>query len=143
MFHYMMCGLDNVYLVNGYQQEETEDGPVVAIQDMDGLHRAIATDIANKHGRLTSRELRFLRSMLRLSQQKLAEHSGVQRITVTRWENGDAIPLSVENLVRGLWLGKAKGCPITTELLDEWAQRDAETAKLSYLDTGEGWSRAA
>lgn len=143
MFQYVMCGLDNVYLVNGYQLEETEDGPVVSIQDIDGLHRAIATDLAGKHGRLTSRELRFLRSMLRLSQQKLGEHTGVQRVTVTRWENGEAIPLSVENLVRGLWLGKAKGCPITIELLDEWARQDGEMMRLSYHDTEQGWSRAA
>ena len=143
MFHYVMCGLDNVYLIGGYQHQETEDGPVVSIQDMDGLHRAIATDIANKHGRLTGRELRFLRSMLRLSQQKLGEHAGVQRVTVTRWENGEAIPRSVEILVRGLWLGKAKGCPMTTELLDEWARQEAETVTLSYRDTAEGWSRAA
>ncbi|MBF5094515.1 hypothetical protein F1643_08485 [Azospirillum sp. INR13] len=70
MHHYTMCGLDNVYLENGYVQKDTEDGPVVSIEDLDGLHRAIANDIADKKGRLTGRELRFLRSVLRLSQQK-------------------------------------------------------------------------
>lgn len=143
MFHYLMCGLDNVYLVNGYQREETEDGSVVSIQDLDGLHRAIATDLATRPGRLTGRELRFLRSMLRLSQQKLGEHAGVQRVTVTRWENGEAVPLAVETLVRALWLGKAKGCPLTTELLDEWARQDADATTLAYRDTEEGWARAA
>ena len=143
MFHYTMCGLDNVSLENGYTVEETEDGQVVSVEDMDGLHRAIATDIASKHGRLTGKELRFLRSMLRLSQQKLADHTGNQRGTVTRWENGDPIPLPVEMLVRGLWLGKAKGCPLTIELLDEWERQDAELVQLAYRDTGSGWRRAA
>ncbi len=143
MYHYTLCGLDNVFLENGYVVEDTEDGPCLSVEDMDGLHRVIATDIAAKRGRLSGKELRFLRSMLRLSQQKLGDHTGNQRGTVTRWENGDAIPLSVEMLVRGLWLGKAKGCPITTELLEEWERQDAETAQMSYRDTEEGWLRAA
>ncbi|MBF0304464.1 MAG: helix-turn-helix domain-containing protein [Alphaproteobacteria bacterium] len=143
MHHYTLCGLDNVWLENGYALADTEDGPVVSIVDLDGLHRAIAIDIATKHGGLNGKELRFLRSMLRLSQQKLADHTGNQRGTVTRWENGDAIPRSVEMLVRGLWLGKAKGCPLTTELLEEWERQDACAVRLAYRDTGTGWSRAA
>lgn len=143
MHHYTMCGLDNVYLENGYVEKDTEDGPVVSIEDLDGLHRAIANDIADKKGRLTGRELRFLRSMLRLSQQKLAEHTGYQRGTVTRWENADPIPLAVEALVRALWIGKSRGCPVTTELLDEWEREDTEAVRLSYRDSGTGWLRAA
>jgi len=143
MYHYTMCGLDNVYLENGHVTEDTDDGPVVSIEDMEGLHRAIATDIATKHGRMTGKELRFLRSMLRLSQQKLADHTGNLRGTVTRWENDNTVPQAVEMLVRALWLGKAKGCPITTELLDEWEQQDADAVRLSYRDTGSGWLRAA
>ena len=143
MYHYTMCGLDNVYLENGYVIEETEDGPCVSIEDIDGLHRVIATDLVAKRARLTAKELRFLRSMLRLSQQKLADLTGNQRGTVTRWENGDAIPLAVEMLVRGLWFGKVTGCPLTTELLEEWERQDAELVQMAYRDTETGWLRAA
>ena len=143
MYNYTLCGLDNIYLENGYAAEETEDGPVISIEDMEGLHRLIATDIATKHGRMTGKEMRFLRSMLRLSQQKLGDHTGASRGTVTRWENGDAIPQAVEIVVRALWVGKASGCPVTTELLDEWERQDAEAVTLSYRDTGSGWLRAA
>jgi len=42
--HYTLSGLTNVYLLNGYRIRKTPHGDTIAIEDIDGLHRAIAAD---------------------------------------------------------------------------------------------------
>ena len=41
MYHYTESGLDNVYLVNGFEFIPSPSGKSVVIQDIDGLHNAI------------------------------------------------------------------------------------------------------
>jgi len=53
MYHYKACGLDNVYLKNGYEEKNTPSGKSIAIHDIDGLHKAIGKGIANKEAALT------------------------------------------------------------------------------------------
>jgi len=36
MYHYTDAGLKNVWLTNGYQQQNTPYGRVVAVQDVEG-----------------------------------------------------------------------------------------------------------
>ena len=33
-YHYTACGLDNIYLFNGYELHQTEDGDGVSIRDL-------------------------------------------------------------------------------------------------------------
>jgi putative transcriptional regulator len=40
-YHYTECGLDNIYLLNGFDPVETPRGKGVTIRNIDGLHRAI------------------------------------------------------------------------------------------------------
>ena len=40
-YQYRHCGLENVYLVNGYTIKDSPYGEAISIHDMDGLHRAI------------------------------------------------------------------------------------------------------
>ena len=40
-YHYSECGLDNIYLYNGFEFVETPRGRAVNIRDIEGLHRAI------------------------------------------------------------------------------------------------------
>ena len=44
-YHYTECGLDYVYLVNGYTWHQTPYGRGVSIEDADGLHDAIALGV--------------------------------------------------------------------------------------------------
>jgi hypothetical protein len=39
--HYTACGLDNVYLLNGFKREIIDGEEYVTIEDMDGLWRAL------------------------------------------------------------------------------------------------------
>ena len=63
-YHYTQCGLDYVYLENGFRLEETPYGAGVSIEDADELHEAIALSIITSPHAIRGQELRFLRAML-------------------------------------------------------------------------------
>ena len=77
MYHYTECGLDNVWLANGFIKKKTAYGEAVAITDADALHKLLAEDLIGKPARLTGKEFRFLRVALKLSQAAVAKMQGV------------------------------------------------------------------
>ena len=88
-YHYTECGLDNIYLLNGFQMIDSTDGEGVYIEDIHDLHTAIAESIISKGGILLGQEIRFLRHMLDLSQGLLAKMLGVDYQSVARWEKSE------------------------------------------------------
>ena len=72
MYHYVECGLPNVWLRNGFVVKETAYGEAVAIEDVEGLHEVLGRMVAEQGSRLTGDEFRFLRKELGLSQESLA-----------------------------------------------------------------------
>lgn len=102
-FHYKASGLSDVWLVNGFTVETTTDGPAVRIEDVDGLHAAIARSVVATGRRLAAAEVRFLRKLLALSQADLAGLLGVSDQTVARWEKAaTAIDPAADRLLRFL-----------------------------------------
>ncbi|MGH6735015.1 MAG: helix-turn-helix domain-containing protein [Methyloceanibacter sp.] len=113
IYHYTECGLDTVFLVNGYSYNKTSGGKTVTIHDVDGLHRVIGLALVSQRERLSGKELRYLRTELLLSQAMLAKILGVRELTIGRWEKGQTeIPVSAEAIVRMLFaesVGEKKG----------------------------------
>ncbi|MBT3328096.1 MAG: type II toxin-antitoxin system MqsA family antitoxin [Gemmatimonadales bacterium] len=72
----------------------------VVIPAINELDRVLARAVANKPGRLTSDEVRFLRKHLGWSGADFAGHFGVQPETVSRWENGTEMGPQAERLLR-------------------------------------------
>lgn len=73
----------------------------VSIPQLEGLHRAIASALVSKTARLTAAEIRFLRKQLGWSGAELADHLGVTRETVSRWEQGSSpIGATADRLLR-------------------------------------------
>lgn len=62
----------------------------VSIPRIEDLHRKLAWKLVEKKGRLTPREIRFLRKHLGLSSADFAAHMGTRPETVSRWESGSA-----------------------------------------------------
>lgn len=90
MFQYKGCGLDNVYLANGYERRVTNGGvEVLHIEDLGGLHRTIALSLAVNPLEIAGSEFRFLRKELDMSQRAVAGVLGVQEQTVSLWERGE------------------------------------------------------
>jgi DNA-binding transcriptional regulator YiaG len=103
-YHYTESGLDNIWLLDGYEWHQGPSGPKLKIRNIDGLHRAISRALVEKKGVITGKELRFLRHEMLLSQAQLAALLQITEQTVHRWEAGKSeIPKPAETLVRLLY----------------------------------------
>ena len=102
MYHYQESGLPNIYLENGYREMETAYGRGIAIEDVEGLHRAIAQDLVEGKSALTGAEVRFIRKFLELTQTQLGAFLGVEDQSVRNWERrGDeAVPTQADRGIR-------------------------------------------
>ena len=109
MYHYTQCGLDNVWLENGFELKATPYGKAAAVHDVDGLHALLAATLVEKHGPLTGKEFRFLRAWLGLTQEALAQLMGVTEGALSLWERKDAVPRLNEKMLRLMVLAKTDG----------------------------------
>lgn len=108
-YHYLECGLDYVYLANGFERFESRRGPSVAIRDIDALHQVIGRHICDQKKNLSGKEIRFLRREMLMSQASLAHMLGVKEQTVHRWEAGKtATPKAAESILRFLYMEQVK-----------------------------------
>ena len=108
-YHYVECGLDDVYLENGFERFESPRGTSIAIRDVDALHREIGQHICNEKKDLSGKELRFLRREMLMSQVSLAHMLGVKEQTVHRWEAGKTtMPKAAEAILRYLYMEQIK-----------------------------------
>jgi DNA-binding transcriptional regulator YiaG len=134
MYHYTECGLQNVWLVNGYTVHQTKYGDGVSIQDADGLHRAIADLLVHRKPHLTGAEFRYLRKHLEMSQHGLAEMMGVDAQSVARWEKG-RVPKMADRYLRFIYRENAEGnahVRETVERLNELDQHNHERMALRH-----------
>lgn len=89
MYQYNGCGLEGIFLKNGYTVKETPYGRAVAIQNVEGLHMAIALDIVSKHSPMNGQQFRFLRKEQDLTQEQAAGMFRVDVQTIANWEKKD------------------------------------------------------
>ncbi|MGF6691221.1 putative transcriptional regulator [Metapseudomonas resinovorans] len=105
MFEYTGCGLEGIFLKNGYAIEETPYGQAVSIADLDGLHRAIARDIIRQQSPMTGHQFRFLRKEQDLVQDELAAMFRVDVQTIANWEKKgkEAVPGAADIAMRAFY----------------------------------------
>jgi DNA-binding transcriptional regulator YiaG len=105
LYHYTECGLDYVYLVNGFVVHDTGYGGAVEVEHADRLDRQIAQAIIDHQGPLTGQEVRFLRGLLDLTQAELGDLLGKDAQSVARWERSKtAIPPTEDRALRQIYL---------------------------------------
>jgi DNA-binding transcriptional regulator YiaG len=104
-YRYRACGLDGMFLLNGYVIEEHDGEVHVAISDIDGLHKTIGRHLVRHRKALSPKEVRFLRNTLDLTQAELAARLGNTSQSVARWEKGECeMPGAAEKLLRAIFL---------------------------------------
>ncbi|SMH29504.1 helix-turn-helix domain-containing protein [Azospirillum agricola] len=151
-YHYTACGLDYVYLQDGYRVREGKHGPSLSITDATGLHEAIARAVIASPARLRGQEVRFLRSQLNLSQDGLARALRTRRGSVARWEAepNKAIPGPADAALRMFYALKAEKHEVAEKIADLLGEIDElehkiavmEHAKFSKDGSGE-WTKEA
>ncbi|MDP4910199.1 MAG: helix-turn-helix domain-containing protein [Burkholderiaceae bacterium] len=143
MYHYTECGLQNVWLTNGYDVCEVDGEKAVSISDVDELHELIGRSVAAKSN-LNATEIRFLRKEIGLSQKRLADLLGSTEQTVSLWERRGRMPKGYDRLVRLLYLEKIDGNVKVQEIINRLIELDfRQSEKLVFSDTRTGWRLAA
>lgn len=100
-YPYRACGLDNIFLLNGYTVTEEDGERFVAVRNVDQLHKEIGRHVVCERKTLSGKEIRFLRNTLDMTQAELAEVLGTTTQTFARWEKGEVeIPGPAERLLR-------------------------------------------
>jgi len=105
IYHYTECGLNNQFLINGFEFVETEYGPSVFINNVEGLHYEIARSIAEAQPHISGKEFKFIRKQMGLTQKKIGEIYGCDAQTVARWEKVGRVNKPADRFIRYLFLG--------------------------------------
>lgn len=145
MYHYTDSGLDNIYLVNGYHELDTPYGRAVSVEEVDGLHSAIANWLLHLPKRLNGKEFRFLRHELDLSQKKLGSLMGMSEQAVARWEkrvNRSVDPIA-DRLIRIIYAEFADGNGQVRKLIEKLAELDQLEHAECRLEERDGMWRVA
>ena len=147
-YHYVECGLDYIYLSNGYDVVNTPRGNGIKIMDREGLHKAIGEMLVSEKKHLDGSEFRFLRHELNMTQQNLAALLGVNVQTVARWEKEKTIdiPGPAQRVIRLLYSEKMDGNQEICEPLKRLAELDemiAQDPEIDFKkDSHDGWQPA-
>ncbi len=116
-YQYTECGLDNVWLRNGYRKVEREGKTVVLIEDEFGLHRAIGKRVCQQKF-INGDEFKFLRREMKMSQDRLGAVLGVSENMVYLWEKRSAIPRQAIATVKAMYLEYIQESYQITKLLN-------------------------
>lgn len=145
-YHYTECGLDNIYLINGFEIIKHDSDEEIFIHDVHGLHKAISMSIVFKQGPLIGNEIKFIRTTLDFSQTRLAQLLGCSYQTILLWEkNKTPISPIADRLLRIMffeYLTPERNRKIF-DLINEIADFDAEVTstnkKIIFEETPEEW----
>jgi hypothetical protein len=133
--HYRQCGLDYIYLLNGFHREVVDGEEYVRIEDLDGLWKAIGFHLVERRKVFSPQEVRFLRGQMDLTQAELGDLLRVSDQTVARWEKGETcVSGPADFALRTTFLLSPVAAPEGKQVVDELLalmRRLAETDEVS------------
>ena len=104
MYHFKACGLDNVFLKNGYQITNSASGSGVSIDELDTLLSAIAMRIVESERPIQAAEFKYLRLELDLTQETLGKLLDKSGQSIALFEKGkQPIPRLVDVALRNYY----------------------------------------
>ncbi len=145
---YRACGLDGIYLLNGYSVEPHDGEDHFSVTKMEELHQAIGRHLVTRRKGLAPKEIRFLRNTMDLTQADLASHLGNNAQSVARWEKGECeIPGTAEKLLRVVFLAHLMGDDelsvlrsFLTKALDTLDEMDETEPSQARFEWDDKWS---
>lgn len=133
-FHYKGCGLEGIYLLNGYTFHDYDGERHVSISDIPGLHQAIGRYLVACRKGLSPKEIKFLRNTMGITQAELAARLGNNAQSVARWEKGQTeIQGTEEKLLRAVFLASLVRDEDLTTLRDLLDKRLMELDEVDEL----------
>jgi DNA-binding transcriptional regulator YiaG len=141
MYKFTDGGLRNVWLANGYVLKDTPYGEAVAIQDLDGLVKAICTALMRKKAKLTGAEFRYMRQAMLLSQSSLGKTLGRTDQAVALWEKRSVIPKFADVMIRVLYAAHVHGNEKIKNIVHALNATE-RTIHIVLTDTSKGWTHS-
>lgn len=146
LYHYTECGLDYIYLENGFTLEDDPDyGELISFNDGDGLDRAIGKLLIRMTSDLSGMEVYFLRVMMDIGEVELEGVIGAPPKTIEGWEmDGVAVTPYWSTLVKLAYANSRKEYSVMDQLLGgERDERGKERPGQLHLATvGGTWHSA-
>ena len=148
--HYRACGLDDVYLVNGFTRQVIDGEEYIRIENFKGLWKSIGLHLVSKKKVLAPRELRFIRDQMELTQAGLGALLRVSDQSVARWEKGKSDAGSADIAIRFLYLNSEAAQPEGQQILkharkmvEELVESDEPTDEaVAFRHSGAKWKEA-
>ncbi len=135
-YHFSESGLDNVFLYRPEIAVCPKCGEeILTLPEPANLLECIGEAVILAPGALSAQEIKFLRKNLFLKSGEFANILGVNRGTVSRWENGEKSPeLSTDRLIRMIYAAKL-GEKVTSKLVKRFQEEDSKLTKphLDYI----------
>ncbi len=133
-YHFPESGLDNVFLLKPEIAVCARCGEeILMLPEPSKLLRCLGKAVIFAPGALSAKEIRFLRKDLGLKSSEFANCLGVNRGTVSRWENGEKSPEPpTDRLIRMVYASKL-GEKVILQLLKHFEEEDSKLTK-SDLD---------
>lgn len=145
-FNYKGCGLDDVYLISGYDIEKTPYGDGVRIRNVEKLHEAIGKFLISGKKVLSGKELRFLRMQMKLTQSNLARILGCDTQQVARYEKEEnRVSGPADRLIRLLYTDRigSKRIPIEKLLKALDDMDDQANKNMVFAQVDSDWRKSA
>lgn len=157
-YHYKDCGLDYVYLLNGFDViDHPEMGRCISIHDIDGLNKTIIKFISEELPCIRGQEVRFIRSFLRFSQTQISTLIGNDMRTIQRWEEerDKPIPKPSDKFLKLFLSAHLDGSTLAEKICDILKEIKEENTKIvkkenyrklshmEFCDTSNGWKMSA
>ncbi|MDB4222282.1 helix-turn-helix domain-containing protein [Granulosicoccus sp.] len=145
MYHYKSCGLDGIYLKNGYCESIIHGEKGVSINALDSLHEAISAYLCDLPRKLSGKEIRFLRIELDMSQSALGSLLEKSDQAIAKWEKDENdISRADDVCLRRIYMESRNQESNLSELLNRFNEIDREMQQLSYFaETNEHWNLVA
>lgn len=126
-YHYKECGLNYVFLANGFNFYDTPGGKIVSIDNIESLHKVIGRFIIDNIKDLDGQEIKFIRNELLMSPARLAHNLQTSEQTLKRWEsNHTPINGSAETILRMLYLDYIGENPKIRQIIKRMADIENE-----------------
>jgi putative transcriptional regulator len=133
--HFLESGLENVHLSNADIWRCNGCGEeIVSIPRSMELMKSIAESILLKPTSLSGAEIRFLRKNLAMKINEFSQLLGVDRVTVSRWENDHERPSkSAERLIRLTYAVEARVGETVMEPLRKNLRKEVADSQVDYF----------
>lgn len=145
--HYKACGVDGIYLENGFTVTEDEGyGVGVIIEDADSLHKLIGLQMVISRPHLNYRDVKFLRGQMDKTQIEMSNEIGVSEQMIARYEKADHTDITgpADRLLRVLYvthLFPKKQAKIMKVIIDLYQEAESNIENLVFSRAQMHWQK--